>query len=241
MAKVSTLVGDTEVATQIGTAVATIPKTKVIPITIPAGRMRGDVNGDGLINSADRYLLTNGDYYGKQISALYPDGDAPIDVLAYDLDNNGWINSGDMQKIAMSNPKVGTWGPELTGNWINNPNASSEIYQFYTNIAIDNIDENTKVCLIISGSTVESNYFIQSLEGEIRLFAKLCPIEEIDALVILSENISENIVIGGHDNYNNFIFKDAKEEQVVRSRLNIKDSYFILSNSFFFHNKKDSL
>ena len=161
-------------------------------ITIPAGRMRGDVDGDGKITQGDAYAIQNGTgsagkkYFNLNLSTTFPDGNVPLDYLAADVDNNGLINASDYNYIYSIMNGVNKAGActEITGNWTNNPNYATEDGQFYTDIPITGITSSHSASVIVKG-IYESGFFTKAecVEGAIRIYAKLCPIEALSAVV----------------------------------------------------------
>ena len=164
-------------------------------ITIPAGRMRGDVDGDGKFTQEDTTRLINGPtsvesitkYYSMSFSTQFPDGNIPIDFLAADINGDNKINNSDLNQynslIFSGTKKPGAY-TEVTGNWTNNPNYATEEGQFYTEIAITGMTANHSASVIVKG-TYENGFFpkAECVEGAIRIYAKLCPIEALLAVV----------------------------------------------------------
>ena len=73
---------------------------------------------------------------------------------------------------------------EVTGNWTNNPNYATEDGQFYTDIPVTGMTANHSASVIAKG-IYESGFFTKAecVEGAIRVYAKLCPIEALSAVV----------------------------------------------------------
>lgn len=164
-------------------------------ITIPAGRMRGDVDGDGKFTQEDTTRLNNGPtsvesitkYYSMSFSTQFPDGNIPIDFLAADINGDNKINISDLTQyndlIISGTKKPGAY-TEVTGNWTNNPNYATEDGQFYTDIPITGMTTSHSASVIVKG-TFENGFFpkAECIEGAIRIYAKLCPIEALTAVV----------------------------------------------------------
>ena len=72
----------------------------------------------------------------------------------------------------------------VTDNWTNNPNYATEDGQFYTDIPITGMTANHSASVIVKG-TFENGFFpkAECIEGAIRIYAKLCPISEVMAVV----------------------------------------------------------
>ena len=167
-------------------------------ITIPAGRMRGDIDGDGKITENDSLLLD------RHVAgwADYQLTDA-TQLLCADVDNNGRIDSADtllIRRVVSGFYKLGICG-DVLGNWNKNPNSNTEEAQFYIDISISDITTNHSALVIVKG-TYENGFFTKAecIDGAIRIYAKSCPIETLAAVtywgigngtaVITTENIN---------------------------------------------------
>lgn len=149
-------------------------------ITIPAGRMRGDVDGDGKFTQADVDLIQS--YISSPSSSSLDE----TQISCVDVNNDGSYNAVDkklVNMLAADAAKAGAY-TEVTGNWTNNPNYVTEESQFYTDIAITGMTVNSSASVIVKG-TYESGFFTKAecISGAIRIYAKLCPIEALSAVV----------------------------------------------------------
>ena len=163
----------------------------ITPIIIPAGRMRGDVDGDGkfTFNPSDfNDLSTDYGLISSHIAktSLLTD---ETQLLCADVNGDGNIRTNDrtiLQRFIQGYDGyyAGGLGPEVTGNWTNNPNYATEEGQFYTDIPIIGMTANHSASVIVKG-TYESGFFTKAecVEGAIRIYAKLCPISALTAVV----------------------------------------------------------
>ena len=144
-------------------------------VTIPAGRMRGDVDGDGKITDADRQLIA--DHASE--TALITDATA---LLCADIDGDGEVGLGDRQAAArISAGTLGAgYGGDILGNWTVNPNYSSDEMQFYTDIAIPGMETGDSATIFVRG---KGNFRGECANGALRLYATLCPIAGLQAVV----------------------------------------------------------
>lgn len=151
----------------------------VTPIIIPSGRMRGDIDGDGKFTLADYNLINS-----------HIDGTATItdetQLLCADINNDGSISTKDSNisyGLYFDDSKAGAY-TEITGNWTNNPNYATEDGQFYADIPITGMTANHSASVIVKG-IYESGFFTKAecISGAIRIYAKLCPIETLSAVV----------------------------------------------------------
>lgn len=161
----------------------------ITPIIIPAGRMRGDVDGDGKITQGDRYVIQNGTgsagkkYYNLNLSTTFPDGNVPLDYLAANINGDWFINSTDINLLLSPTFKAGAFA-EITGNWTNNPNYAAEESQFYVDISITGMTENHSAAVLVKGEFWKDTFIkAECIAGAIRIYTKFCPIAETQAVV----------------------------------------------------------
>lgn len=152
----------------------------ITKITIPAGRMRGDIDGDGKFTEDDETLIAN------HLNTTAPLVDE-TQLLCADINGDGQIKSNDSSmcaKIVAGISQPGSAGAEVTGNWTNNPNYDTEEAQFYTDITITGMTANSSASVIVKGS-YESGFFTKAecMAGKLRIYAKLCPIAALTAIV----------------------------------------------------------
>ena len=148
-------------------------------ISIPSGRMRGDVDGDGKFTLADFNLIVN-HFEGTSIIA------DETQLLCADINNDGSINNNDSSisyDLYFDDSKAGAY-TEITGNWTNNPNYETEEGQFYTDISIEGMSTTSSASVLVQGE-YELGLFTKAecIEGALRIYARLCPIGAINAIV----------------------------------------------------------
>ena len=159
-------------------------------ITIPRGRMRGDINGDGSFEGeAFTLAIMDCEYYNQATI------EGNEDMEACDLDANGSINVNDANALANSGFKPGKYA-EITGNWTNNPNYATEEGQFYTDIPITGMTANHSALITVKGS-FENGFFTKAecIEGAIRIYVKLCPISTCQAIVTWGDGNGTAVII----------------------------------------------
>ena len=149
-------------------------------ITIPAGRMRGDVDGDGYVTDSDWLIL------GNHLNDTEPITDE-TQLLCADANGDGAVNLKDKTKISQAIngiAQLGSLGPEVTGNWANNPNYATEEAQFYTDISITGMTAQHSASVIVQGSTSQTRFTkAECMEGVLRIYATACPIADLKAVV----------------------------------------------------------
>lgn len=149
-------------------------------VTIPAGRMRGDIDGDGEITESDKTLLQN----HINSSAVLTDA---TQLLCADVNGDGSIASGDQTILNRIVARNSGWSPgrggDILNNWTVNPNYQTEEMQFYTDISVPGLTTNSSAVVTIQG-TFEVGFFKgECMADTLRLYAKLCPIAETKAVV----------------------------------------------------------
>lgn len=169
--------GDYATKTELTQGLST--KSNQTFIIIPAGRMRGDVDGDGKFTQNDTDTLF------KHITTEEILTDS-TQLLCCDVNSDGHIDTTDADvcyKLVNGIRKAGRY-TEVTGHWINNPNYDTEEGQFYIDISIRGMTTNHSASIIVKGA-YESGFFpkAECVKGAIRIYAKLCPISELTAVV----------------------------------------------------------
>lgn len=148
-------------------------------ISIPSGRMRGDVDGDGKFTQNDANTLLK-HVTGEEILT------DSTQLLCCDVNSDGEISGEDTNacyKIVDGITKAGAY-TEITGNWTNNPNYETEEGQFYTDISIEGMSATSSASVLVQGE-YELGFFTKAecIEGALRIYARLCPIGAINAIV----------------------------------------------------------
>ena len=157
---------------------------KSYSFTLPAGRMRGDVDGDGKFTDADKNTIAavvneemNRDDFDTQ------------SWDACDVNADGTVNYFDVAKsrsLVSGNIKAGSVGPEITGNWINNPNYTTDTAQFYTDIPASQFTSSDKVRIKVDDGAFDKIERVECLDGMVRVYVTLCPINEIPCTIATS-------------------------------------------------------
>lgn len=161
--------------------------------TIPAGRMMGDVDGDGKLTDADKQLIFN--FNAENVN---------LDVVqraVADLDKDGSVTTSDalrLMQIMGGKLKVGSIVTDYYGVWSVNPNYETDEAQFYVDIAVPNVTAGRGLTCFLSS---EAHYSIDRMEwvgSNLRVFAKWIPITAFAATCAVSDtNGDVQIVFGG--------------------------------------------
>lgn len=142
--------------------------------TIPAGRMVGDVNGDGKLGQADRELILK-----KVVNAVELDD---IQMKCADVDGNGNIESGDANIVTYmekGSVKVGKYSHDVLGNWTVNPAYETDEAQFYIDIPVSGLTSSSDIALAVQGDGADQIVRVEAMSGAFRVYAKLLPINPL--------------------------------------------------------------
>lgn len=154
-----------------------IPKSAVFVSSsteIPAGRMVGDVNGDGQITNDD-YLLASQILSGSVTPTEIERGCA-------DIDGNGSVNSSDMltiQRLVSGFDKLGEYSRDILGNWSNNPDYATDEAQFYIDISVSGLTTGSDIAIAVQGDGADQIVRVEARDGAFRVYAKLLPVNPL--------------------------------------------------------------
>ena len=158
---------------------------KSYSFTLPAGRMRGDVDGDGALTSDDSDCIAR---YSSNWDGYEWVGSEP----AADVNADGNIDNRDVTMLRriisddFPDYTPGRAGPEITGNWTNNPNYATDTAQFYTDIPASQFTSSDKVRIKVDDGVFDKIERVECLDGMVRVYVTLCPINEIPCTIATS-------------------------------------------------------
>ena len=157
---------------------------KSYSFTLPAGRMRGDVDGDGAFTVEDKNIL-----YAVTMDEMTQDDFDTQSWIACDVNGDGkvaFIDYSKIRKLVESGSPPGGAGPEITGNWTNNPNYATDTAQFYTDIPASQFTSSDKVRIKVDDGAFDKIERVECLDGMVRVYVTLCPINEIPCTIATS-------------------------------------------------------
>ena len=183
-----------------GKRLSDIGTVKMAAATIPAGRMRGDIDGDGMVTKLDADLLSNGtgsagiSYFGQVLNTAFPDGVVPLDYQAADVDANGATNFDDIGIIA--SPDTANhltalqYSTDLLGNWtmrIVTDTTQTYDWLYWTDIPIEGMTATSSAMVVVQNTESAIKCGIRPTgecrDGYLRLYALRCPIAALSASV----------------------------------------------------------
>ena len=142
--------------------------------------MRGDVNGDGKFTDEDKNTIT-AVYMGE----MTRDDFDTQSWDACDVNADGTVNYPDVAKsrnLVSGSIKAGSVGPEITGNWTNNPNYANDTAQFYTDFSVSGVTASDTASITVDG-TFDKVERVECLDGAVRVYVSLCPIEDVPCTI----------------------------------------------------------
>lgn len=142
--------------------------------TIPAGRMKGDVNGDGKITSEDATLVLEVSTGSSEFTE--------IQIECADVDGDGMVSSVDSLLVGqMANGRVpiGRYSRDVLGNWSVNPDYATDEAQFYIDISVSGLTSNSDIALAVYGDEMDRIVRVETMSDAFRVYAKLLPINSI--------------------------------------------------------------
>lgn len=208
-------------------------------VTIPKGRIRGDVNGDGKITEEDaQEVLAR----MSEDSIIKKD---PIAARAADANVDRNINVSDMNFIRHRLMKTGKyarlaedgkkmvelydeWDIEVLGNWQTNPNWETERVQFYADIEFKpptGAPPLNETCNIII-SVSSSQYITAEIIGEnlIRFWSVIPPVEDVKANIEYDTSDSGVLIMknSGYKQANIYPYTNYKFPRLVKGQNKLK-------------------
>ena len=155
---------------------------KLYSAILPAGRMRGDVNGDGAFTVEDKNIL-----YAVTMGEMTQDDFDTQSWIACDVNGDGevaFIDYAKIRTLVESGSPPGGVGPEITGNWTINPNYDTYTAQFYTDISVSGVTASDTASITVDG-TFDKVERVECLDGAVRVYVSLCPIEDVPCTILI--------------------------------------------------------
>ena len=146
-------------------------------VTLPAGRMKGDVDGDGMVTMVDVELISS-----HLVNTPITD---ELQLWCADLTDDGEVNIKDNRltmRVAQGIDKIGQYGNDYTGNWIANPNYATEAGQFYHDFTVAGVTASNSAILIAPFNNVAD---VVCHDGYVRVFVSLAPITDIEGTLTI--------------------------------------------------------
>ena len=184
----------TYVDEMLGSAGAQVAKA-----TLPKGRMRGDVDGDGDVTHADGIAISQ--HLANDPEHIITD---EIALWCADVTTDGNIRTGDATQIGKyanadpTNPSVLTKTPTMAdyyGTWtyVKVDNATG---YFYTDIAVEGVTATSSAIVAVQGNHKRDAFAgAECMNGFVRVKANLLPLEDVVCLVFHSTGDGTAVVV----------------------------------------------
>lgn len=172
-------------------------KVSAVAITIPKGRVKGDVDGDGKWSYADHDLALK-----ISVNSVTP---TEIEKWCGDIDGDNYVTATDALTILNLAEGVFRHADRIAdyyGNWSFDANE----HYWTTDIAVDGVTSDTDVVLNIPGLTDGIQYFkAETILTGIRLYAYMPPVEDV---ICVAEYMvgTGNVVINSRNTVESDVF-----------------------------------
>lgn len=157
---------------------------ELISATIPKGRMKGDVDGDGRITDSDRETILQAVSQNIILDT--------IGEWAADFNGDGKVKTNDAQALEVYlNGNVNSNLSDYYGNWI----YSTGTKTFSCSIASDQFNSGKSAVVFIGGFWEQDMFTAAEMaEGFLKIYTARPPIEDIPCLILLSAGSGEAII-----------------------------------------------
>lgn len=189
------------------------PDTKTLvssSTTIPAGRMAGDVNGDGKITNEDYVMISE-----IATEVITP---TEIEKECADIDGSGSVNSSDTlieQQIIAGQVKLGQYSRDVLGNWSVNPNYATEEAQFYIDLPAAGLTTSSDIALAVQGDGADQIVRVEAMSGAFRVYAKLLPINPLPYVLLEKSDSSGPKSFSVTLSASDWVINDVAEQKKV--------------------------
>ena len=172
-------------------------KVSAVAITIPKGRVKGDVDGDGKWTHVDHDLALK-----ISVNSVTP---TEIEKWCGDIDGDNSVTS--MDALTIQNLAEGVFQhAERIADYYENWTFDANEHYWTTDIAVDGVTSDTDVVLNIPGLTDGIQYFkAETILTGIRLYAYMPPVEDV---ICVAEYMvgTGNVVINSRNTVESDVF-----------------------------------
>lgn len=176
---------------------------RTVSITIPKGRVKGDIFGVGKINFLCVQTMQNWAANAKYSSlddmtkwACDINGDGNLSVNKDVFNLMYYVGNRNLKQRADAIFNVNGINPEYYGNWTYH---FDNFVYWTTEIAVENLNSSMDCVLNIEGKENIDNIFykIEPLNNKIKIYCYMPPIEELSGILYFTEGTGKSII-----NYN---------------------------------------
>lgn len=159
---------------EISINIRVINLDKTISSTLPAGKMRGDVNGNGILDYEDYNLLHKQSAGSSVIDEDY--------LVLGDVNNDGSLNAKDamivsqLARLIYDTSSSGNYQGDYLNKWtFNNTVPEGDPKLFYYDIKNTQITTDYNVYIYTNSDTSTNDYIAECFNGYVRVYARNIP------------------------------------------------------------------
>lgn len=158
-------------------------------ITIPSGRAKGDVNGDGQISEEDYDIVMNVDVEATTLTD-------PVEIWAADVSNDGAIETLDASLIMSyyNRSDLARYSP-YAADYYERWSWDNTQYRYYYDIAMPGITETHSAIVMLRNTSSAFNYDVNCVTDAVRIYSDGIPTKEVLCDIILSATSGDSSVI----------------------------------------------
>lgn len=178
---------------ELAAAILSVSGGAGISATLPKGRMKGDVNGDGVVDATDKSEIDQ--YVAGLPSVLDNDADG-VAFWCADVNDDGAINTvGDSGQLGRYiNGMIGALTSKPTmadyyGNWTYVKVDDVSGY-FYYDVEAPDVTADSSVTLLVSGHT-DCFMLPECMAGAVRIKVSRLPVEDVECCIVEGMEIAE--------------------------------------------------
>lgn len=158
-------------------------------ITIPSGRAKGDVNGDGQISEEDYDIVMNVDVEATTLTD-------PVEIWAADVSNDGAIEAFDASLIlSYRDPTDRARYSPYAADYYERWSWDNTQYQYYYDIAMPGVTETHSAIVMLRNTSSACNYDVNCVTDAVRIYSDGIPTKEALCDIILSATSGDSSVI----------------------------------------------
>lgn len=164
-------------------------------IILPAGRAKGDVNGDGVIDHNDAAFVMQNVVGSKELFG--------VDLWAADMDGDGEVREIDatliLDYIAEDFSNISDILYDYYGNWT----WDNVKHRYYYDVVIENITSSYSATLLMD-KIMDQSIVIEAecMNGFIRVYVTCVPVVDINCSIVYSSVGGKTIVVGSQNMLN---------------------------------------
>lgn len=153
--------------------------SSIVSKSVPAGRILGDANGDGAVDSSDIDTINR-----IIIGSITPDN---TQKAASDISGNGSVDITDTALLSehiFDGTPLGQWSHDVLNVWAVNPSYSTEDGQFYIDVTDSDVAVGSDLVVVLGGNEGTRVTKVVPSNGSFRVYMTVPPIEPMPYKII---------------------------------------------------------